>query len=292
MLLMLAAFASANWAMAPALTIFDPWAGTVYILAILVSEAWIIGRKLDQPWSRIIITCVAANLVTALFGFVLGLPTIGFVAVGGLANPNPLLTAILLLSIFGLLSGAFESLFWLTIRKETPKSKVFWNTMLAHAVGIPLGLFILLLPPRPYVGLEDVVFRIRRIRMNRAFQELNDDLRAGEPFPNVSSAPELMKYLAMHSRRYPKENVDLLATAYAPTFSRFSTGPENGKPLEFNKAVAGKKLSSSLKDPIWIVRSAAPYRWGFIYEPDRAGIIWTSGSRELNIPPDSKEVEK
>src|SRR5262245_4027140 len=118
----LAACASANYSMEPAFSIFAEITVFVYIFALIASEEWIIGKDIDQSWGRIIFTCFAANFITALIGFVIGIPRIGMVMLPDTINPNPILTSIFALTIYAAISVPLETLIWMSIRKEMSKS--------------------------------------------------------------------------------------------------------------------------------------------------------------------------
>jgi len=293
-LLCLASFAAANWAMTPAFFMFQTWTLTAYVLGVIISESLIMARVIDHSWGRIIVMCLIANFITAVFGCFFGLPSMRYAIIGGLVNPNPLLSAICLLLVFGLISGVIESFVWMSVRKETPRLKVFTTTVVAHLVGVPIGLAIFLIPSRPYLGLEQMVFHSRRAMADKALAEIADDMRASKPFPTVHSAPELMAYAAAQTRRYPDQRRQIEESAFVPNFGRFDTGESRREPLEFNPLMAGRAFSNAdaKKQPTWVMRAKVedgPY--GFVYEPMNGVITYRSSMPALGYGSGSSPVQ-
>ncbi len=272
------ASADASFEGASAFALYSTGAVFTYLVAIVIVEAWIIGHRLNITWARSFITSIAANFVTALVAIIFGIPTVGMVLFGGLANPNPFLSTVLLLIVFGLASGVFESLFWNTVRGETPKRTIFNRTMLAHIVGIPLGLLIFLIPPRPYPGLEDMTRVARKLTLGRALQGFSRQLAVGQPVPNVHSAAELLSYVASHSTHDMYEN-NWAAATFAPKYGRFDVGNKHGWQMEFNAAIVGRSLDKAAQ-PTWILRTGPDRADGFVYDPAKKRIV------ETYLPPD------
>jgi hypothetical protein len=67
----------------------------------------------------------------------------------------------------------------------------------------------------------------------------------------------------------------LWAAAYVPDYGRFDTGEMRRNPIEWNTAVAGKKLDD-LAGTVWLTRS--------IYHGFTEGLVW-SGRVERNTDP-------
>ena len=150
-LLGLAPLALANGAMGLALEVFDFRIWAVYVVATVVLEAWIVGRSMHHSWIKSVGLSTLFNFLTA------------FCCAAGFFAPalhpdrielNPFLWTIEVLSFYGLVSALIEFRLWKASSRETMTWFIFKKTFLAHALGIPLALTILLIPSRPYPGLE------------------------------------------------------------------------------------------------------------------------------------------
>lgn len=149
-----AAVASANAAMGYALEVFEFKVWTIYVAATIVLEAWVIGRGLGHGWLKSIGLSLLVNSITA------------FCCAGGMFAPflhpdsrhemNPLQYSVELLVVFGLFSAFIEAIPWsMSVEEEdTTRWLVLKKSFVAHAIGIPLALMILLIPAHPYPGLD------------------------------------------------------------------------------------------------------------------------------------------
>lgn len=236
-LIALSASALANAAMGLALEIFDFRIWSVYVIATVVLEAWIIGRSLSFDWFRSCLFSLGINCVTA------------FCCAGGLFAPflhrdvidlNPFLWTFELLAVFGLLSALVEALLWKVFYRERG-SLVLRRSLLAHALGIPIALVILLLPARPYPGLEGVtnVWRYFGLihRSNRIYEgRVRDD----------GSVRQFAKKEELEQRL--DELGGLGVCLYKSVYRRFDTHDPRIDPLPF-------ELNQHLeKDDEWLIR--------------------------------------
>lgn len=168
--LLLPAAASANAAMSLALTIF-PWdIWFVYVIVTVIFEAVALGRWLKVPLFRALVTSIGANLLTATIGAFVAMPAwLVLGSYGGLLNPNPFGHTLLLFTVFGIGSALVEAYMWMrpagvridqaTINDVPVLTRVavFRRCAAVHVIGVVVGLAVLLIPARPFPGLESQV---------------------------------------------------------------------------------------------------------------------------------------
>ena len=283
----LSAIASANGAMGLALEMFDykPW--LVYVAAMIGLEAWFIGIKNGRSVAQSLATAIAANLLTAFCCPGVLTP---FLHVMDL-NPNPFGFILNLLCGFGLVSAVIEGIIWApreSVLKRPWKQNVMARSLIAHAIGIPIALLILLLPQRPYLGMERSVFTWRRATLGGFIKEFVTESLAGEP-PKVASLPELIETLGSGSGTRPRYMTSQSAwtVAYLPCFYRFDTSEQKRLPIEWNSK-AGAQLATrnpgrSLdKNPIWIARwKSGKQVGGYVVGPTDTTAVLTTNSLDL-----------
>ena len=150
----------ANGAMGLGLEQWDPGIWLTYVAVMIVYEAWAIGRWLRFGWWASLAISLGANALTGVCCGLGGLaaPFLHTPFVGSIANPNPLLGSVALLAVFALPSALVETAVWATIAKRLfeplGKPSLLSRVLLVHAIGVPLGLAVLILPARPYLGTE------------------------------------------------------------------------------------------------------------------------------------------
>jgi len=223
--------ALANGAMGLALEVFDFRIWVVYVVATVVLEGWIIGRSLYHGWLKSFGLSTLFNFLTA------------FCCAAGFFAPflhadrvevNPLLWTVEVLCFYGLISALIECCLWRLSSRETMTSLVVKRTFLAHGLGIPLALCILLIPSRPYPGLEadsdtwrywNLIHRDNRIYSNR----INDETGAVKQFKNVKEFEQKLD-----------EAGGLGVCLYNAVYRRFDLRDPriDPKPLELNQDMA------------------------------------------------------
>jgi len=237
-----------------------PWLG--YVVATILYEAWAFGRVLELPWKRALGRSVAANALTAGIGGcasgVLAHPFLGIF--GSTLNPNPLAQTLLLLAAFGLVSAWVEALVWLELAAPTGLSsrRLMARSCLIHMAGVPLALVILLMPVRPYPGLESQAhaqrfFWLGRHEVRKALEQF---IGLHQRVPSVETYGELLEVLRPDLGRFGSDR-DLWTAAYAPSYQRFDTGEaRRGATVEWNARPAGfaEVLQGELLGPIWLTR--------------------------------------
>lgn len=241
-----------------ALEMFELRLWFVYVAATVVLEAWWIGVRAGRGWPAAVGISFLANFFTAMFCPQLCAVGLHTAFVGTTANPNPFLNAVALFCGFGLISAMVESIFWRVFsRREDIRwedKPILRRSLAAHAIGVPLALAILLIPPYPYVGLQSFAEGRRNMMLRDSLKRLSNDIMAEGQVPKIGSISELLEL-------YPPENgapEDRWTAAYQPLFGRFSFGDDRAHPLLWNTAVEGKTLDfySTKDSTIWLVRTA------------------------------------
>ncbi|MCW3094489.1 MAG: hypothetical protein JWL77_107 [Chthonomonadaceae bacterium] len=295
--LLMPSVASANGAMSLALATFawGPW--FAYVVVTIVFEAAALNIWLHVPFARAFNCSLGANCLTALLGGLfsgLFCALLGFY--GGRLNPNPFGQTLLLFTLFGSLSALVEAYFWRAaidtpLRKEavpggsaTLRSwQVTLGCLIVHLVGVPVGLAVLLIPSRPYPGLEGQVYATREYYLEqrdlkRALQDYISEHQALPPAHSYGELLQLLKPRLSHFANDP----DLWAAAYVPDYHRFDTTERRRDPIEWNSRAAGYKLSDDYK-PLWLIRSRYHgFCEGFVLSG--WGVKRTMDPKELGYP--------
>lgn len=268
-LLATAVSALANGAMGLALEMFEFKTWFVYVAAMLIIEAWMIGRWIGVSWPSSFGVAISANAFTAFCCPAVLTPVLHYSMVGTQANPNPFWNAVALLTSFAFVSAFFESFFWVWSAHKRGKEWVMWRVLLAHLVGVPLALAILLIPPRPYVGLEAFANGARRGSRFDIGRDVALDLMDGNPIPRVENAEQLFRHYAGHPVFGRQLKPIQWEAAYQARFTRFSTGESRLEPIEFNRELAGKK-ARDLPPETWLIRwkTESGYRQAIILQRD------------------------
>ncbi|HTE19168.1 MAG TPA: hypothetical protein VK689_12400, partial [Armatimonadota bacterium] len=200
-LLLAAGPASANGAMSLALGTFgwDLWGS--YVLAIVLFEALFLGRCLRVPLGKALIYSLGANLLTAVVGgSVSGIFSYGFLGVFATRlNPNPFGQTLLLFTLFASLSAPVEA--WVssgapsTLGGTSRRGRTLALALAVHLLAVPLGLAILLLPVRPYGGLESQVAGERQSIQREVVRALNQYVADHESLPPDRTYGEVLERL-------------------------------------------------------------------------------------------------
>jgi hypothetical protein len=252
---------------------FGPW--LVFVVATVLFEAWAFGRVLRVPFSKALAVSCAANFLTAVFGLYLAEVFFhGFVIIGTRLNPNPFGQTVVLFLGFAIVSAAIEFPFWDTVVKGVNRS-VLWPSIAIHLLTVPLGLIILLIPPRPYTGLEMQVRGTRRSTQQDIANQLNDYVKKNKKLPPVHNYPELLQFLSPKLRRFG--GPDLWAAELPVAYSRFSTGDQPRRSrMEWN---ASAKLDPEADDRVWLARMRSDGSAEGIYL--QGGYAWYTTHAEL-----------
>jgi hypothetical protein len=280
---MLSSLALANAAMGLGLEMFDLRTWLVYVVATVAFEAWFIGiRSGYGVWKSMGIS-IGANFVTALCCPQILAPAFH----NDTINPNPIFYIVEVLFWYGLVSAVFEGFIW------APGKSIFigpWResikvrSIFAHMLGVPLALVILLLPPRPYVGLERTVGTWRRIEILRTvMKDLGNDIDADGRVPKLGTVEELID---KYARNHEYLGHDAWVGAYLPDYGRFDTGEARRSPLELNRSVAGMKIGEDDKHKgpttVWVIRGRrGDYCFGYLLDVGTGELKATYSSRLL-----------
>ena len=240
-----------------------PW--LVYVLVTVLYEAAVLTRFSRAGWWRSLSVSVGANFATGIFGTAFSSGIFGYViySVGAKnrCEPNPLVHAVVSLTVGGVLSALIEAPLW----KSLANRPAWKASLLTHLVGVPVALAILLFPDRPYEGLESQAHFRRQYARKDAVRGLNEALGQAEERGKPFLAPrDWIALLAVAKL----DGADLRAAGFQPHFGRFDTGEAGREPAEWNPALVGKDLLK-LERPVWLVR------WGASRYPE--GIVWEGG---------------
>lgn len=261
----LSATASANAAMGLALEMFEFRTWIVYACVMVLLEAWLIGTKLGFAWLNSILLSLLFNLITA-FTCVIGCfaPFLHGTFIGSQLNPNPFFDAVFLLALFGVISGGVEGFFWGTaLRLRREAKPVLLRSIGAHLIGVPVALVILLIPARPYRGLEASTGFQRsffvRLAVRGAYRERSS--KPG-PFRQFGTFDELMAAVPPD-----RAHTDDWAARYEPDYHRFDTGEMKRRRIraELNP---GFPKAGNWAIKIWFKQDEPP--WVYPYASEEA----------------------
>jgi hypothetical protein len=288
-LLLLAAGAQANGAMGLGLEMFDLRYWFAYVAAMVVLEAWLIGRWLKLGWPASLGVSLLANFFTGVFCGGMGLcaPVLHGSFVGSQVNPNPFMNAVVLLTGLALPSAYVESYLWRRAAIGPGHWPVIKRCLLVHALTVPLGLAILLIPERPYRGAELTTQWHRRMRLGQIERALGTFVIDRNMIPASPEPAKLIQEISPYLD--PELSRDELELAlYEPRFSRFSMGDTRKEPLEINRALLGRKIPAPayVSDPqwTWFIRSrevGIGYRWGIAIYPSDGAVKFTRDWKQL-----------
>jgi hypothetical protein len=250
---------------------WTPW--LVYVAVTVIYEAVAMGRWLGIPFKAALRCSLRANIVTAIVGgFFSGFVAYGFLGIfGSVLNPNPFRQTVFLFTMFGIGSALVEAALWPKVGSEksasvrTPNRYV--GSLVVHLVGIPLGLVILLLPARPYAGLEMQVNGHRHVWLEHSIKRaLQEYITEHQAVPPAHTYAEMMEALRPMLGGYAKDP-GLWAAAYSANYHRFDVGEMRRDPMsEWNTAASGRKLipdtartQEASDSEIWLIRTRTAY---------------------------------
>lgn len=282
--LSVAALSSANYMTAPAFSLYNGWSALAYVAAYLLLEAWWIGMRGGLDWKESLARSFIANFVTAALSFMcagfLGFPDLSTVWVGSRWNPDPLQTTLRFLCIFAALSAITEFLFWI---KDLGWRKALGRTLVAHLIGIPMGLVILLTPSRPYTGLESVVGRLRSIGRHRLIGAM---AHGRLQVARSQTAEALLSELAREDGMPP--SADAWALAYRAAYERFDRAEQRRYTYELNVEgleSLGPGSKTSAPGKLWILRyrEGPQSGWGTVIDLPSDNVRDTDNPKQLGF---------
>lgn len=280
--------AFANGAMGLGLEQWDPTVWMVYVVAMTAVEAWLMGRWLGLGIPESIVVSILANLMTGVGCGLMGCmaPFLHYPLVGSTADPNPLLSALALLALFAIPSALFEGIFWDRMyrkgRKNQPGGQgVLGRLLLIHLALVPVGMAILLIPDRPYLGYEAFARGARQYELRLFADDLSVYTYEKHHLPAATTVESLLKevpHFTLHQDR-KRSNVFL----HVPVFGRFAAGNESTVPYRLNKAIAGMKVDpeADYDEPQWEWYIEPPNRdsWGIRVELQSGAFEFVRDSR-------------
>lgn len=285
-LLVLPVAAMANGAMGLGLEIFDLRYWAAYVVAMVGAEAWLIGRAIGISWPKSLLTSLVANLLTAMLcGMGCFAP---FLHTQG-EEANPLFQSVVVLAFFAIPSALFESIAWGYAKGQGLNADPpTWKRAIAvHLALVPVGLAVLLIPERPYRGIEILSVAPRRRAMLTVAKSVDAYVEKKGKMPDAMSPEALLSELR-------EANVEVHAKAHlafeVPRYPRFSTGQMLPVRWQFNPAVVGRKLQlGAEKLETWYLRPdlrAGNPRWGLMIDVWRGEVKQTMVPAQLGYPKD------
>lgn len=268
-MLLTPAVASANSGMSLALGTFGWSMWLPYVAVTVLFEAILLGRWLNLPFSLSIRLSIGANLLTAI----IGVPFTGIASYGCLGmlgselNPNPFLHTLVLFTLFGIASACIEALIWdgpanpripdKTAQghpKGNQSTTVLPRVVMVHLLGVPVGMAILLIPARPYPGLEGQV-AAQRHRVDLSIRiALRDYLKRYHKVPPVQSYGELVAFFKSEYNDIAHDP-GLWAAAYRVHYERFDMGEQRRMPIEWNRSIVGRTFAEDFEGQVWVTCS-------------------------------------
>jgi hypothetical protein len=257
------------------------------------------GRWLGIPFKSALRCSLGANFTTAILGgFFSGIISYSFLGIfGSELNPNPFWQTVFLFTLFGLGSALVEAMFWPKAGSQDsvsvrPRNR-YVGSLMVHLVGVPIGLAILLLPARPYVGLEMQVNAQRHFWLGRMIERLLGlYIAEHQTVPPARTYGEMLEALGPALGRYAKDP-NLWAATYAANYHRFDTGEMRREPfIEWNVAASGRKLFSDTdrakesSDPdIWLIRwRTVQSVSGYVLDLSSGNLTRTDDAKKLGYP--------
>ena len=253
-LLAIAATASANGAMGLALEMFELRTWFVYVAVTIVLEAFVIGRAANLNWKKSLGVSLLANFITAATCAYPGcfVPVLHGSFVGSGINPNPFWNSVALLTFYGLVSALVEGFIWAGFVAKDAKSRTRVASLTAHLVGVPVALMILLIPARPYQGLERTINRQRMYFVTSLHESVGLQIRKTNRTPSNSSASALISAAAEGAH---DDASNAWAAGYKANFERFDTHEMKREPIEINPGVLGRPVDTNGGQYwVWLIR--------------------------------------
>lgn len=287
---LLAPSASANGAMGLGLEMFDLNYWFAYVVVTIGLEAWLIGRYVKATTFASITVAIIANLLTGVMCGGLGCiaPFLHYPIIGSFADPKPFPNAVALLTIFAVPSAFLEMILWERACLEKNKFRNYRHILLVHLATIPVGLAILLIPERPYIGLERMTMGNRRITtVMEARRALETYVALRGHLPVGKTPKEITAELSsVNSTREDSSGHLALSLWYEPQFSRFSFGETVNHPFEVNQHLVGLSIANiegREEQWIWYVRhrSLSGHAFGLKVEVNYGQVAQSFDAKDL-----------
>lgn len=266
----LAASARANGAMGLGLEVFRVDAWWAYVVVTIIFEAWLMGRWLALPLRVSLPLSLLANTLTGFLGLGCGAPF--FHEMSG--HPRPFLFAVGVLTIFAFPSALVEAFVWLASKRKAYQSYVLAKCVAVHLIGIPVALVVLLIPSRPYPGLERSTGYWRGFRLNMACRDFPARLEGWGKVPHFKDGEAAVRAIA-------PDEPDAWQYVYQPAFGRFDLDESRrGTAAEWNHSVEGLSPDQLANlEHVWLFRWRIDgYAKGVVYD---AGRITMSGNEKV-----------
>lgn len=263
--ILIPASAFANAAMGLGLEMWAVPYWAAYVVAMVIGEAWLIGRWLGLSWPASLALSAVANFITGAGCGMMGCPFLHYPMVGTREDPSPFLNSVALLALFAIPSALLEALVWTRFRGEKSDRALWGRSVVVHLALVPVGLAILLIPPRPYVGLEAVTFGHRRLNGLTVLRALEGYSREKGKLPSARTLDELQNELqplglTREDVYGEKKTIQVRQVFRDPTFGRFDLGSAGGSEWEINPDLVGRKLDleATKETWAWYLRSRDP----------------------------------
>lgn len=270
-ILCLATVARANGAMGLGLEMWDLRYWYAYVVVIIALEAWLIGRWLKVSWIKCILISVLANAITGWLGAASGFFAVflHISIIGSATNPSPFPNAIALLTLFAIPSAWVESVVWRWAEKTEDIWPFVKHVLIIHLITVPVGLAILLIPDRPYPGLEATTTFGRRLTLmsvTRALQQYVSVYEVLPPSDTIDSLAEELQPFTIYKER------EVTAALHYTVFNRFSIRDSFDYPFEINADLVGTPVPMNWdvdEEWIWYLRTPeedSGFGWGLVVE--------------------------
>lgn len=244
------AVGSANASMGLAFERWDVGVWLAYVGIMVLFEAWFIGLRW-LPGGKALLFSLAANLATGVIGVLfcgaIASPFLHGALVGTRSSPNPLGETILLLAVSAVPSAAIELAVWQRLARRVevnPEVHLGKRVWLAHALGVLIGLIVVLSPDDPHKVATMFATSERRWVIIKHIDDIEREIRRSGRLPEIRAG-------ARPGFNFPDE---VWAAFSIPEFDRFATGPSREIPWEWNTALSGRALTKGEDDWQWLAR--------------------------------------
>lgn len=266
-LLMAATPAMANVPMLMTLQVCNYTAWWVYVLVTVALEAVLIGPRCGIDWISSLILSAIFNAVTAFIGTCFTLPLYGFWVYPFTVNPHPFPGLVVMLASLGVFSAVLEGFGWMQFCEPKRAVKA---SFIAHLVGVPVALAILLFPAHPYsaLGRSCVTPRYSLLSGSLKFA-YEHKLDAKQNFPRAKTIDDLLPGISQGKYVPPPEAglgeqkpEDMKVSLYLPDYRRFDFGEQMRQPLRF----VFNPATVNWEDETWLVKTFDPrgnHLWTF-----------------------------
>jgi len=161
-----------------------------------------------------------------------------------------------LLAGFAIPSALAEGVIWSWFAKGKSSGLIIGSSVLAHLIGIPVALAILLIPSHPYVGLEGFTRAKRRWVIHDSASRMTSEIQEKARIPDLNG--DTLPRIIATNPEWP----DPWTALYEPDFQRFDFGEMKRVPLQWNLALSGKRIGGD-DDWQWLLKSTkSSYEYG------------------------------